>query len=161
MAEGIETRHRAACRSRQGKRCNCMPSHRGIVVTRAGGTKERFRSEWTTDPAVAAQWRRDALNALAAGVRPSAAGPHTTVAAAIGAVLEGMRDGRVLTRSGKRYKPSTIRSYTESAEVHVKPALGTRRLTSIRRGDVQGSWTTCARRGSRPRRCITSSTCCA
>src|SRR5436309_2538094 len=97
MAEGIETRHRKACRSRQGGRCNCTPGD---------------------------------------------SGPNTTVAQAVDELLEGMRDGRILTRSGKRYRPSTIRGYQQAAERFVKPALaprtlGQRRVSEVRRRDVQ------------------------
>ena len=100
MAEGIETRHRKACRSRHGGRCNCTPSHRGKVVV--PGTGERLRSKWTSDRAVAARWRREALNALELGLRPGDSGPNTTVAQAVDELLQGMREGRILTRSGKR-----------------------------------------------------------
>src|SRR5207248_11198987 len=47
------------------------------------GTGERLRSKWTSDRAVAARWRREALNALELGLRPGDSGPNTTVAQAV------------------------------------------------------------------------------
>jgi hypothetical protein len=48
-----------------------------------------------------------------------------------------MKDGTVLDRSGRRYRPSTIRGYESAANRYVIPALGHLRGTEVRRGDVQ------------------------
>jgi integrase len=53
------------------------------------------------------------------------------------ALVEGMRSGRVRTRSGDRYKPSAIRSYEAALRDRVFPELGGRRLGDVQRRDVQ------------------------
>jgi hypothetical protein len=47
------------------------------------------------------------------------------------------RVGKALNKRGQRYKPRAIDDIEEVIRVHVEPALGTRRITGIRRGDVQ------------------------
>ena len=55
---------------------------------------------------------------------------------AAAALVGGMRDGTIRTASGETYKPSAIRSYEESLNLHVLPTLGDVRLSDIRRADV-------------------------
>ena len=43
----------------------------------------------------------------------------------------------MLDRSGRRYRPSTIRGYESACNRCVVPALGHLRVTEVRRGDVQ------------------------
>jgi hypothetical protein len=47
------------------------------------------------------------------------------------------REGKALNKRGQRYKPRAIDDIEEVIRVHVEPALGTRRITGIRRGDAQ------------------------
>ena len=51
--------------------------------------------------------------------------------------LDGARAGQVLNRSGDRYKPSAIRAYDQNLRLRVLPALGDRRLSELRRTDLQ------------------------
>jgi hypothetical protein len=63
-ATGVYKRHRKACRSRSGGRCNCQPSwqaqafdqHTGKLVTRSFPTE-----------AAAKAWRNDAVTAIRSG----------------------------------------------------------------------------------------------
>ena len=48
-----------------------------------------------------------------------------------------MRLGAILDRSGNRYKPSTIRGYGRDLEKFIYPMLGHRRVSSLRRADIQ------------------------
>jgi integrase len=48
-----------------------------------------------------------------------------------------MRSGRIRTRSGELYKPSTIDGYEAALRTRVVPALGSRRLASIGRRDLR------------------------
>jgi integrase len=130
----IETRHRDHCRSHGGGRCNCRPSYRARVVDPVSG--RRHWSKTMHDPIAAERWLADALRALDAGVSPGRPN-KTTVAEHIHDLLERMRDGRALDRSGGRYRPSTIRSYEIAAERYVKPKLGHMRIDAVRRRDVQ------------------------
>ncbi len=51
--------------------------------------------------------------------------------------LAGAREGSIRNRSGDRYKPSVLRSYEASLRLRVLPALGGRKLSEIRRADLQ------------------------
>jgi integrase len=82
-------------------------------------------------------WRRDAIVAIRRGAVASLFGESLTVAGALDDLAAGMADGRILDRSGRRYRPSTIRSYEQIARDHLKPALGERRLADLHRRDVQ------------------------
>ena len=130
----IETRHRKACRSHDGGRCNCDATHRARVTDPRTG--KRHWSDATHDPIAAERWLADALRALDAGMAPGG-GARTTVTEHVDDLLERMRDGRALDRSGGRYRPSTIRSYEIAAEKYVKPQLGHLRIGAVRRRDVQ------------------------
>jgi integrase len=49
-----------------------------------------------------------------------------------------MEAGKALDRSGKPYKPATVRSYRQAVRRYIAPsALGAKRLTDVRRADVQ------------------------
>jgi integrase len=61
----------------------------------------------------------------------------STVREAGDALIEGMRSGRVRTRSGDRYKPSAIRSYEATLRDRIVPILGGKRLGDVQRRDVQ------------------------
>jgi hypothetical protein len=47
------------------------------------------------------------------------------------------RGGKALNKQGRRYKPRAIDDIDEALRVHVEPTLGTKRLTTIRRGDIR------------------------
>jgi integrase len=130
---GIEVRHTTSCASRSGKRCNCGPRYRGHVKD---GSGRKIRSHWTASKAEAIAWRQEAVIALRQGrLRPPT---PTTVKDAGDALIAGMRSGAVLDRSGKPYKPKTIRTYEHALETYVYPLLGHRKLSSLKRADIQG-----------------------
>jgi integrase len=62
---------------------------------------------------------------------------RTTVRQAADAWLAGAATGRITTRGGDVFKPSTVRGYRDSLRKHVLPELGGRRLCEVRRADVQ------------------------
>ena len=85
--------------------------------------------------AEAKSWRVDALKALQDGVlRPSS---KLAVRDAAAAWLEDAKAGRVRNRSGKRFKPSTLRGYERVLKLRVLPAIGTMQLSGVRRRDIQ------------------------
>ncbi|WP_217923645.1 tyrosine-type recombinase/integrase [Miltoncostaea oceani] len=61
----------------------------------------------------------------------------TTVREAGEAWVAGAREGTVRNRSGDRYKPSVIRGYEASLRRRILPDFGARRLSDVRRSDVQ------------------------
>lgn len=132
---GIEPRHARACRARNGGRCNCLPSWRASIWN--PDTKKLIRRVFTGEHAkIEAQlWRADAAKARSMGALRTPA--KLTVGQAADDLIAGMRDGTILDRSGRRYKPATIRSYERSVNVAIKPALGTKALGAVTQGDAQ------------------------
>jgi integrase len=126
---GIRVRHARSC---PGKPCRCTPTYEAWVWSRKDGKKIR-----ETFPTISAakSWRSDALGEVRRGQRR--APTSETVRQAGGNLIEGMRDGSIRDRSGKRYKPSTIRSYEASLEGRIYPAFGARKLSSLTYPDLQ------------------------
>ena len=121
MAEGIEVRN--------GKRGN---TYRASVWS--GKDRKLIKKTFPT-MAAAKQWRRDALGELDAGrLRPP---DPLTIEQAADKFLDGARGGSVRDRSGRTYKPSTIRGYERVLRLRVLPVIGRVRLTELRRTDVQ------------------------
>jgi integrase len=131
---GIDVRHRKSCASRTGGRCKCKPSYQAHVFDKRTGRRIR-----KTFPSLTAAklWRQDALTALRHGNLAAVTPSKRTVAQALDDLVAGMEDGTILDRSGRRYRPATVRSYRQAGETYLKPSLGRLRLGEIERGDVQ------------------------
>jgi hypothetical protein len=68
-------------------------------------------------------------------IRPQ--GKQTVGQAAV-ALLEGMRDGTLLDRSGNQYKPSTCRSYEQAVRRYLAPdPLARLKVSAVQRPDIQ------------------------
>jgi integrase len=131
-ATGIDVRHQRGCATRSGGRCNCAPTYQAQVSDRRSGRRIRK----TFDSLSGAKfWRQDAQVALRKGTLQPAG--RTTVHEAADALVAGMRDGSVLNRSGRPYKPSSHRGYAQLLNAYVLPTLGDRKLSSVQRRDVQ------------------------
>jgi integrase len=128
---GIDVRHRKACPGARADGKCCTPTFRAHVFDARNG--RRIRKTFATKTA-AKQWRTDAQAAIRAGTLPT--GNSRTVRQALEDLIAGMRDGTVLDRSGRRYRPATIRSYQHAADKHLSP-VGHLRLGDVRRGDIQ------------------------
>lgn len=107
--------------------------YRGHVWSTSEG--KRIRGPWCRTQAEARNWRQDALVGVRKGTMraPSA----LTVREAAELFIEGARAATVLDRSGRPYKPSSVRNYDGWLRRYVLPALGDRRLGDVRRADVQ------------------------
>lgn len=129
---GIRRRHSADCPARQDadRRCDCP--YEATVWDRSSGRK--IRRNLSTYEAARA-WRSDAEHGVRRGTL-RAAGP-VTVNEAADELIPGMRAGTILNRSGRRYKPSAIRSYEEALDLHIRPDLGAMRLADVKRRHVQ------------------------
>ncbi|MDQ6750662.1 MAG: site-specific integrase [Actinomycetota bacterium] len=125
---GIYQRHRAGCRRESG--CDC--SYQATVYSARDGKLIRKHFD---SLAAARNWRHDASTAVRKGrLRASTS---TTLQHAGEALIAGMRDGSMFDRSGRAYKPSTIRGYERGLRLHVLPQLGSVRLSALDRGMVQ------------------------
>jgi integrase len=129
----VEERHGKDCASRRGRRCNCAACYRGEVRDASG---RKVRSSWSTSRAQALAWEQEATVAVRRG-RLRASTP-TTVRHAGVALVAGMRSGAILDRSGKPYKPKTVRTYEHALTTYIYPLLGERKVSTLRRADVQG-----------------------
>jgi integrase len=96
--------------------------------------QKRIRKTFPT-LAAARSWRAEAQTAIHHGTlrAPTA----VTVREAAEQLVEGMRSGRIRTRSGDLYKPSAIRGYEAALRDRILPALGGKRLAEVQRRDVQ------------------------
>src|SRR4051812_29317252 len=131
MAEGIEVRHSKKCGTRYGSGCNCTPTYQANAYDKRTG--RLVRRTFPTKTA-ARRWRQEAIVALRQGNRAGLEpGRGPTVREALDALIAGMGDGTVLDRSGRRYRPGTIRSYRQAADRYLIPALGSHRVTDLAR----------------------------
>ncbi len=134
---GIDARHSRSCQTSSGGDCNCTPSYRAWVYDRRSGQKIRKTFQGTGAQAAAKAWRVDALSALNRGkLSPTT---RRTLREAVEAWQASAEADPpiILTRSGRRYKPSVLRGYRADLHNHVLPTLGALRLAEIRRGDLQ------------------------
>ena len=129
---GIEVRHKKACVSRRGGRCNCQPTYQASVWS--ARESKRIRKTFPT-LAEARAWRSETQTGVRRGTLRAPA--HTTVLEAAEELVAGMKSGRARTRSGDVYKPSAIRSYESALRDHIVPALGPVRLGEVQHRDVQ------------------------
>jgi integrase len=129
-------RHKKGCRilSGEGKRCSCSPSYQARVKLNGRSGRPHIKSFPTLSAAKA--WARDVEAAYRRGLIASTPGTET-VREAGERLIEAMRSGVVLDRTGEPYRPRTIDSYETSLVRHVYPDLGQVRLHDLRRRDVQ------------------------
>jgi integrase len=132
VAEGIRKRHSEGCSAREGGRCNCKAGWEASVYSRRDGKKirKRFPRE-----AEARSWRAEARRALDHGTLR--ASTKTTLRQAAEVWLAGAEAGEIRNRSGRPYKPATLRGYRQALEDRVLPLLGGRKLSAVTTSDLQ------------------------
>lgn len=138
MATGIVKRHSRSCRSTDGGRCSCKPSYQAWVSQKVAGKHRKVKKTFSGEGAFTAAkaWREDAGARKRTGVlrQPTKA----TLRQEAEDWLRGTRAGEIRLKSGRRYKPSTLRSYEHALTAYIAEAqIGYMRLTEIRRPDVQ------------------------
>lgn len=127
---GVYRVHARGCA--EGSRCRCGRSYQARVYIAAD---DKSISKTFPSKREAELWRAEMIGAVDAGqVR---AQRKRTVAEAADELVAGMEDGSVLNRSGKPYKPATVRSYRRALTLRVLPKLGHRKLGDVGPGDVQ------------------------
>ena len=120
------------CRSRSGGSCSCRPTYQASVWSAV--EQKRIRKTFAT-LADARAWRSEAQAAIRRGTLRAPS--QVTLREAAEAWLEGARAGSIRNRSGDRYKPSVLRGYETSLRLRVVPELGNRKVSEIRRRDIQ------------------------
>jgi integrase len=129
---GIEVRHKKACGSRDGRRCNCQPTYQASVWS--ARESKRIRKTFST-LAEARAWRAETQTGVRRGTLRAPA--NTTVSEAAEELVAGMKSGHIRTRSGDVYKPSAIRSYDAALRDHIVSRIGRTRLGDVQHRDVQ------------------------
>ncbi len=129
---GIRIRHTRACGTTRGGRCTCSPSYEASVFSVRDGKK--LRKTFAT-LAAAKAWRADVATAVRKGTMRSPT--ETTLRAAAEAWLAAAEEGIIRSRSGERFKPSTLRIYRQALRDRALPELGGARLSDIRVVDIQ------------------------
>jgi integrase len=121
-----------SCGAQSGRRCSCRPTYQASVWSARDGRriKKSFRTL-----AEAKAWRAEAQSEIRRGTLRAPS--HVTLREVGEVWLAGAREGSIRNRSGDRYKPSVLRSYEASLRLRVLPALGGRKLSEIRRSDLQ------------------------
>jgi hypothetical protein len=108
------------------------------VYSRKDRSKVRktFSEHWE-----AKTWRHQQLE-LASIQRLRTSGRHT-LAEAASLWVEMAQEGQIRNRSGRRYKPSSLRTIEGDLRLHLVPSLGARVMVGVTRADLQrlvGSW---------------------
>jgi integrase len=130
---GVEELPRGATLAEIARACDCSASYYGKVwdaVTGRHVPTKRFKV-----PSQARKARRGMLDLLEKGGLPKEA--PLRLRDALPRFVEDAKAGRALNKKGKPYKPRAIKSIDQTIRLHVIPTLGPRRLTDIRKGDIQ------------------------
>lgn len=128
---GIVVRHSRTCTSRDGERCNCTPTFEAWIYSKRD--RRKIRKSFPTI-AAAKGWRIDAAKAVKD--RRLRAPKSTTLRAECEEWLAGAREGSILNKRERPYKPAVIRNYELALRLRVLPALGHRKLGDVDLADL-------------------------
>ncbi len=131
--QGVFARHQQHCRIDDGRRCNCKPSYYGVVWDRTLNRHVKTKRMPTIEAARNA--RADLSGRVERGEVPDNRGLRLSDARV--RFVTAAREGRALNKQGRRYKPRAVDDIEEVLRVHVEPTLGTKRISTIRRSQVQ------------------------
>ena len=136
--EGVRPRHSQRCPSRHGGVCGCSPAWEAWVYSRKdkGKVRKTFSECWE-----AKAWRHEQLELASIG--RLRAPSRCTLGEAASLWVEMAREGRIRNRSGRRYKPSALRTIEADLRLHLVPSLGRKVMVGVTRGDLQrlvGGW---------------------
>jgi integrase len=134
--EGVYKVHVRGC---AGGKCRCRVAYQAAVYSPRDGKK--IRKHFPTQRE-AEMWRGELRGAVDRG--EARAPSRSTIDEAAAVLLAGMKDHTTMNRSGRPYKPSTIRRYELALTKHIRPVLGRRRLADVDRAAVRAlvrEWT--------------------
>jgi integrase len=98
--------------------------------------RKTFSERWQ-----AKAWRHEQLEL--ASIKRLRAPSRCTLSEAASIWVKMAREGRIRNRSGRRYKPSALRTLEADLRLHLVPRLGARAMVHITRADLQrlvGGW---------------------
>jgi integrase len=132
---GVFARHKQRCAvtADRSARCNCKPSYFGVCWDARRRRPIKTRLMPSIDAARSA--RVDLQHTLDEGELPVETGVRFKEARE--RFVAAAREGRALNKHGHRYKPRAIADIDECLRVHAEPRLESKRLSQVRRGDVQ------------------------
>lgn len=132
---GVFARHKQRCavNADRSARCNCKPSYFGVCWDTQRRRPVKTRLMPSIDAARGA--RGDLQRKLDEGELPVETGIRFQEARE--RFVAAAREGRALNKHGHRYKGRALDDIEECLRVHAEPRLGSRRLSQIRRGEVQ------------------------
>ncbi len=132
--EGVDVRHEKRCATRcGGGSCTCHPSYAGWAWDKRAGKK--IRGPATKILSEAKAWRQDAVRAVRRG--ELRARDPVSLRQVAQDWMRRAEAGEIRTKSGRPYKPSVLRGYRASLELHVLPFFRDARVDQLRRQDVQ------------------------
>ena len=131
--QGVFARHQQHCGIAGGGRCTCKPSYYGVAYDRSRQRHVKTKRMPTAEAARNA--RADLAKTLERGETPVTNAVRLREARE--RFVAAAREGKALNKHGHRYKPRAIDNVDESLRLHVEPVLGHKRLSDIRRGDLQ------------------------
>lgn len=136
---GITVRHQRACERHTragGMKCVCTgdwPHYQAKVYD--AKTEKRIPKTFAT-LTEAKRYRQDGYAELRAGKLSADRGPKFDEA--VERLIIGMESGRITTRSGHAYKPSSVRGYKSSLYLRAVPRFKHLRLAEVTRRDIRG-----------------------
>ena len=128
-AQGIYRVHTRGC---DGSRCRCAPMFEATVYASRERKLVRKRHRTLTE---AKRWRSEI--STAAGKGEAVVPTRKTVNEAADELIAGMKAGTIMNRSGRVYKPSVVRGYEASLRLHIRPEIGTLKLSQVNRDRVR------------------------
>lgn len=136
--EGVRSRHSLRCPSRHSGVCGCSPRWEAWVYSRRDKAKVRktFSEHWE-----AKAWRHEQLEL--ASIDRLRAPSRLSLAEAGSLWVEMAQKGQIRNRSGRRYKPSTLRTIEADLRLHLVPSLSAKVMVGVTRADLQrlvGGW---------------------
>ncbi|MBA3867400.1 MAG: hypothetical protein H0X42_13835 [Solirubrobacterales bacterium] len=132
--QSVFARHQVHCAlTGGGERCNCTSRYFGTVWDREAGRQRKTRY---FSQAVAARDARDDLRAaLQRGEMIQSEG-GVKLGEALDTFVKAARDGVALNKRRRRYRPRSVEDL-ESIRKHIPERLSKRKLTDVKRGDLQ------------------------
>jgi hypothetical protein len=131
-AEGIRVRHSQWCPGRRDAACGCSPRWEAWVYSRKdrGKVRKTFAEHWE-----AKAWRHRQLELASVGRLHAPS--HHTLGETASLWVKMAQEGQIRNRSGRRYKPSSLRTIEGDLRLYLVPNLGGKLLVGVARGDLQ------------------------